>query len=192
MPNVAQLLQSATARMDELNDRLRAAEKRQQRELREARERNDAAQYLKSREHLMEVDARGREYQARADDALAPWGLRAPARQAGEPLIDYRRRLVRPVQKRLPTDDQWCGKSLDCVDDATFASIEEQIYATGKQAAYRPDSVPAGEMQSRERIDSNGQKIIEWIGRESFVKEMGRPGRRVTSFLFDRSALRRG
>jgi hypothetical protein len=42
-------------------------------------------------------------------------------------LIDYRRRLVRPVQKRLPEDDQWYGKSLDRVDDATFANIEEQI-----------------------------------------------------------------
>jgi hypothetical protein len=190
MSNAMQMLQRATARMDELNHRLIAAEKRQQRELREARERNDAAQYLKSREHLLEVDARGREYQARADDVLAPWGLRAPARQAGEPLIDYRRRLVCPVQQRLPEGDQWYGKSLDRVDDATFASIEEQIYVNGKQAAFRPDSVPAGEMQQRVRLDQNGQKIIEWIGQRSFIHDFTLPGRRVRSFLFDRSALR--
>jgi hypothetical protein len=41
----------------------------------------DEAQYLKSREHLMEVDARGREYQARADDVLAPNNCRGPSNE---------------------------------------------------------------------------------------------------------------
>jgi hypothetical protein len=190
MSNAMQMLQRATAWMDELNHRLIAAEKRQKRELREARERNDAAQYLKSREHLMEVDARGREFQARADDVLSPWGVRAPPWCDGEPLGEYRRRLPCRVQKRLPEDDQWYGKSLDRLDDGTFVPIETQIYDAAKQAAYRADSVPAGEMKSRERIDSNGQKIIEWIGQRSFIHDFTLPGRRVRSFLFDRSALR--
>jgi hypothetical protein len=57
-------------------------------------------------------------------------------------------------------------------------------------AAYRPDSVPAGETQQRVRLDQNGQKIIEWIGQRSFIHDFTLPGRRVTSFLFDRSALK--
>jgi hypothetical protein len=149
MPNVAQQLKAAYARMDDLKAQLADAERRQARELREARERNDAAQRFTSREHLMELDARGREYQSRADDVLQPWGVRAPARTDGEPLGDYRRRLARRVQKRLPEDDQWYGKSLVSLDDAGFNVVEDQIYAAAKQAAYRADSVPLGEMRGR-------------------------------------------
>jgi len=51
--------------------------------------------------------------------------------------------------------------------------------------------VPAGELRKVEELDEYGKlKTIRWVGQESFVKAMGRPGRRVTSFLFDRSALR--
>jgi hypothetical protein len=186
MPNVAQQLKAAYDRMDALTAQLRDADKRQVRELREARQRNDAAQHLTSREHLMELDARGREYQERAEDALAPWGIRAPARTDGEPLGDYRRRLAGRLQKRLPEDDQWYGKNLARLDDANFAVVEPQIYAAAKQAAYRPDSAPEGGMREIVERDGNGNKIIRFVGKTSFVCDPAyghRPGRRVAAFM---------
>jgi hypothetical protein len=186
MPNIAQQLKAAYDRMDDLTEQLRAAEKRQARELREARERNDAAQRFTSREHLMELDARGREYQERADDALAPWGVRAPARRDGEPLGDYRRRLAGRLQKRLPESDPWYGKDLAQLDDTNFAVVEPQIYASGKQAAYRPDSAPPGEMREIVEQDANGNKMHRFVGQTSFVVDPVygyRPGRRVQAFM---------
>jgi hypothetical protein len=186
MPNVAQQLKAAYDRMDDLKEQLRAAEKRQQRELREARSRNDAAQRFTTREHLMELDARGREYQERADDALAPWGIRAQPRRDGEPLGDYRRRLASRLQKRLPEDDQWYGKDLTRLDDANFAVVEPQIYAGAKQAAYRPDSAPEGGMREIVEQDANGNKMHRFVGKTSFVCDPAygyQPGRRVRAFM---------
>jgi hypothetical protein len=37
-----------------------------------------------------------------------------------------------------------------------------------------------GELRKVERTDPNGLKFIDWIGQESFVKAMRRPGRRTT------------
>jgi hypothetical protein len=186
MSNVAEQLRAAYARMDDLKEQLRAAEKRQARELREARSRNDAAQHLTSREHLMALDARGREFQERADDALAPWGIRAQPRRDGEPLGDYRRRLAGRLQKRLPEDDQWYGKNLAQLDDANFAVVEPQIYDAAKQAAYRPDSAPEGGMREIVEQDANGNKLHRFVGKTSFVCDPAyghRPGRRVAAFM---------
>ena len=43
-----------------------------------------------------------------------------------------------------------------------------------------------GEIRPIERRGPDGQKFIDFIGRESFVKDMTRPGRRVVSFTTDR------
>jgi len=48
-----------------------------------------------------------------------------------------------------------------------------------------PDTVPVGQMRRVEQVDQNGLKIVSWIGQESFVKDMTRPGRRVVNFHTD-------
>jgi hypothetical protein len=68
-------------------------------------------------------------------------------------------------------------------------------WATGtiaacKVEAFNPATVPRGEMREIVKTDANGLKVRHFIGQDCFVKQMGRPGRRVKSFLFDRSALR--
>ena len=65
MANTMQLLSRALSQMDELHHRLSAAEEREARTQREARERADAAAYLTSREHLLDLQAEKREYQRR-------------------------------------------------------------------------------------------------------------------------------
>jgi len=61
--------------------------------------------------------------------------------------------------------------------------IEPQVLVAVQTEAVNPANVPLGEMRKIEEIDQYGQlKMIKFIGQESFVKDMGRPGRRAISF----------
>jgi hypothetical protein len=48
-----------------------------------------------------------------------------------------------------------------------------------------PENLAPGEIRAIEKVDEFGNKRIDWVGRESFVKDMMRPGRRVVSFTTD-------
>jgi hypothetical protein len=191
MSNTMQLLRSALSRMDEMHHKLSAIEEREQREQREARERADSAAYLTSREHLIDVMAAKREYQARAADALQPWGETPPMPRADESVNRYRRRLATTLQRRLPEGDQLGRLDFNGMSQDVFDPFEQQLYPKVAAAGERPDSAANGELREVVRTDPrNGYKEHLFFGRESFVKQFTRPGRRVKSFLFDRSALR--
>jgi hypothetical protein len=67
-----------------------------------------------------------------------------------------------------------------------FAGFEGMIYDAAAAAYARDDTVPAGEMRAVTKVDPvTGYKETRFYGRESFVKDMNRPGRRVTSFRTD-------
>src|SRR5262245_51807512 len=98
--NTKQLLERAVAKLDVLGHRIVAAEIREAQERKDTRARADAAAYLTSREHMPDLQATQRECQRRADDALQPWGARAPAPIAGESVDECRLRLASLVH--------WC------------------------------------------------------------------------------------
>jgi hypothetical protein len=61
--------------------------------------------------------------------------------------------------------------------------LEAQLLQACVVEAYNPIHVPPGELRTIEELDEYGKlKTIRWIGQESFVKQMGRPGRRVVGF----------
>jgi hypothetical protein len=65
-----------------------------------------------------------------------------------------------------------------------FQQFEPQLLRAVREAAHDPGTVPLGQMRRVVEVDGNtGMKIVKWIGRESFVKDMTRAGRRVVSFL---------
>jgi hypothetical protein len=69
--------------------------------------------------------------------------------------------------------------------------LEPQLLNACVVEAYNPQHVPVGELRKIEELDEYGKlKTIRWIGQESFVKQMGRAGRRVKSFLFDPRSIR--
>jgi hypothetical protein len=150
---------------------------------RDSRARADAARQLTTREHLMQRQATARTFQARCDNSLQPWGIRAPAMVAGEPLDDYRRRLLREAQKRLPESDQWRRSRVRDLPDDVLPHAEQQIYDGCRAAALRPDSAAPGEIRRVEERDSNGLVQVKWIGERSFVRDFATPGRRVASFI---------
>jgi hypothetical protein len=119
---------ATSSKLDELGHRLSIAEERERRDRREARARADAAAHLRSREHLMELDAVKRQYQARCDTALETWGLRAPPPVIDESVDDYRFRLVKSAQKRLPEGHRWRGQKLGQLWNNGFDNVETEIY----------------------------------------------------------------
>jgi hypothetical protein len=156
-----------------------------------------------TREQILQQEAACRVYQARADDALEPWGIRAPAPvlsdDPGYP-EEYRRDLLYMAKKRLPKDVEMTGLTSNpkeimntsylralkvrSVPLAAFEIFEPQIYAACKQAGNRNDSAPEGEMRMVEKIDpQNGRKFNEFLGTRSFIHDLKPPVRRVLGFL---------
>jgi hypothetical protein len=126
-------------------------------------------------EHAAFADA-----QARADAVFSGFGTRAPRPLEGEALGDYRRRLATKLKSHSPT---WKSIKFSKLDDEAFAVAESQVYSDAAGAAANPVDLEAGELREVTKIDpQTGVRSIVFYGKESFVKGMGRPGRRVASF----------
>jgi hypothetical protein len=137
-----------------------------------------------TREQLLQLQASARVYQARADSVFQEWGFRAAAPTLGQDPEDYRRDLAVTAKKQLPYGHELRKVKLWKLPRDVFEVMEPQVYAACREAASRPDSVPPGEIREVVKIDpKNGHKEIHFLGRESFVRQMGREGRRVVSFM---------
>jgi hypothetical protein len=135
------------------------------------------------RQHALRVQRSLRAIQERADNSFEPWGFRAPAPALGCDPDDYRRDLLIKAKRLLPGDNELRHVQIRQLPRDALTNFENLIYPVAKATAYSADSVPHGEMRPIEEKDNNGLKMIRWIGKESFVKAMGRPGRRVLGFL---------
>jgi hypothetical protein len=126
-------------------------------------------------EHAAFADA-----QSRADTVFAGFGQRAPRPLEGELLFDYRKRLA---TKLKGYSQMWKNVKFSRLDEETFSPIENQVYADATAAANNPMDLEAGELRAVTKIDpQTGVRSIVFYGKESFVKQMGRPGRRVAAF----------
>ena len=185
--NTKQLLERAVAKLDALGHRITAAEITETQARKEAQARADAAAYLTSREHMLDRQSVMRQYQARADDALQPWGERAPAPVADESVDEYRVRLVKIVQKRLPEGDEYRDMPMRRTQRQSpdaFKNFEDAIYPRARAAAERLESVAHGEERAITHIDPiNGHKSVTFLRRDHFVTDFKAPIRRVRGFL---------
>jgi hypothetical protein len=126
-------------------------------------------------EHAAFADA-----QSRADAVFAGFGTRAPRPLEGEGLMDYRKRLANKLKTH---SSKWKTAKLSRLDEDIFSPIEEQIYADAITAAANPVDLEAGELRAVTKTDpTTGVRTIVFYGKESFIKGMGRPGRRVAAF----------
>jgi hypothetical protein len=132
-------------------------------------------------------------FQEYYDNTLRRVGMRAPQPTLGQTVNDYRRETLRTIKQTfLPQNHPLFAVQMRQLKADALQALEPQVLTACVAEANNPCHVPAGELRKVEELDDYGKlKTIKWIGQESFVKAMGRPGRRVTSFLFDRSALRR-
>ena len=137
---------------------------------------------LEPKAHALRVQHALRAIQERADAAFEPWGMRAPAPALGVDPDEYKRNLLIKAKKLIPGDNELRHVQVRQLPREALSQFENMIYPVAKATAYSADSVPDGQMRAIEEKDSNGLKMIRWIGKVSFVKGMGRPGRRVASF----------
>jgi hypothetical protein len=138
---------------------------------------------------MIDVMAVQRECQRRADDALQPWGERAPAPVAGESVDAYRSRLLDIAQQRLPEGHEYRSVRLDQLGRNAFRNYETLIYPEARAAGERLDSAAVGEEREITRIEPNGNKSITFLRRDSFVNDFVRRGRRVVSFWSDHGRM---
>ena len=133
-----------------------------------------------------------RKFQAYYDDTLRKVGMRAPQPVLGETVNHYRRETLRNLKRTfLPQTHDLYQVQFRQLESDALQVFEPQLLNACVVEAYNPAHVPLGELRKVEELDEFGKlKTIKWIGQESFVKAMGRPGRRVKSFLFDPRSIR--
>jgi hypothetical protein len=126
-----------------------------------------------------------RQFQAYYDETLRKVGTHAPAPVLGQSVNDYRRETLRQLKRTFlpPAHDLYQVQYRSLRSDALNA-LEPQLLQACVAEANNPAHVPPGELRKIERLDEYGKvKCVEFVGQESFVKQMTRPGRRVVRFL---------
>jgi hypothetical protein len=113
-------------------------------------------------------------------------GLNIPSPTLGQSTNDYRRETMRLLKKTFipPTHDLYKVNMRGLPADV-LSEFEEMLLPACRTEAFNPLTVPRGEIREVVKTDANGLKVRHFIGQESFVKQMMRPGRRVISFRTD-------
>src|SRR6516162_1465504 len=125
-------------------------------------------------------------FQARYDSILEPLKRAAAPPVQGIGVNEYRRRSLGFIQQFLPPGSKWRGISLDgCKSDALNA-IEPQILDEARLAATNPRMLAHTPAAKPDTLDPSIKSVtlngITTFWGESFVRAMGRPGRRVAGF----------
>jgi hypothetical protein len=117
----------------------------------------------------------------RWDATFQKLGRSAPAQRADEATVDYQRRLARVGRRYIPAGEEIARVRFDhTMVDAVVPKFSEMMRAAVERNLYRTDNMQPGELRPVLETDPNtGMKTRSWIGPTSFVKEMGRPCRRV-------------
>src|SRR6516165_6848137 len=125
-----------------------------------------------------------RKFQAYYDEVLRKVGMRAPQPVLGTTVNDYRRETLRNLKRTfLPQNHDLYQVQFRQLPADVLQVFEPQLLSAVVTEANNPAHVPPGELRKIEEMDEYGKvKTIKWIGQESFVKQMGRPGRRVVKF----------
>jgi hypothetical protein len=171
-------LQSQINRLDALLDRKLAAQEAEQ-------ARADASlEDARRQRQRANAEAR-REIQAVYADAYKSFGTEVPAPVDDESPSAFRKRLFNRLARRLPSGHDLANVRADDLGSqpVVFDNFERMLLDAAKVEGEKPsfENLPAsGELISRNRIDSaTGERMTEWFGRESFIKSMGREGRKL-------------
>lgn len=125
-----------------------------------------------------------RSFQAYYDETLRKVGARAPQPILGQSVNNYRRETLRNLKRTfLPQNHPLYQVQFRDLRADALPVFEQQLLPACVEEAVNPQHVPPGQLRKIERHDEYGKvRFIDWIGQQSFVKEMMRPGRRVLGF----------
>lgn len=99
---------------------------------------------------------------ARADDVYTALGKKTPRPMPGETASQFRRRIAKDL-KGLSSRWKDADASKAFADDATFGTIEAQIFADAAVAARNPANIPPGALRMVER-KRDGHIVREFYG----------------------------
>jgi hypothetical protein len=177
-------IDGVSARADALLDR-------QLRDREEAQARADAEMEVARRQKARAYAEGCRQYAARYDDSFAAFNVSTPVAADGEHPEKFRIRLFNRLVRKLPEGHAWSDTRADDLPlGPAMDNIEAMVLEAAKQEGLKPsfDNLPpSGEIIARPRADAAGAKITEFFGRESFIKSMGRPGRKVARIVNPRT-----
>jgi hypothetical protein len=159
----------------------------------EAQARADSAAEAQERRDRIRRDAeRCSAHQERYDNVFTKFGKRAPMALADDEPPTYRRQLFGLGQTMLPSD-HWLAKVDPMeIDGKVIAPLEQMLIEALEAENENPsvENLPETVADSRARIEKidpeTNERRIEWRARESFIKELSRPGRKVASFQTNR------
>src|SRR5262245_19805806 len=125
-----------------------------------------------------------RKFQEYYDATLRQVGMRAPQPVLGTTVNNYRRETLRTIKRTfLPQNHPLYQVQMRELKADALQVFEPQVLQACVVEANNPAHLEPGELKKIEEFDEYGKvKTIRWIGQESFVKQMGRPGRRVVKF----------
>jgi hypothetical protein len=129
-----------------------------------------------------------REIQARYADAFNAFNAEPPLPADDEAPTAFRKRLFNRLARRLPSSHELASVRGDDVafSETGFNHFESEMIKAACAEGQKPsfENLPSnGELLQRIRSDDMGEKSINWYGRESFIKSMGREGHRVLRFV---------
>lgn len=103
--------------------------------------------------------------QAKADSVYQSFGDAAPRPMIGESLLNYRKRLLKPMMKH---SKDFSGVNLDSISDpGAIAAIEGRVFSDSIAVAASPAMIPAGVLMETSRKDATGRTITEFKGSPS-------------------------
>jgi hypothetical protein len=126
-----------------------------------------AVEIAEEREHALRVQRSLRTIQERADDAFSPWDFRASSPVLGCDPDTYRRDLLIKAKRLLPGDNELRHVQIRQLPRDALGQFEDLIYPAAKAEAYNATSVSPGDMRKVVETDSNGMKMIRWVGQRS-------------------------
>jgi hypothetical protein len=100
-------------------------------------------------------------YQDQADQACRAWGAEARPPLHGEQLLDYRRRLLRPLMKY---STQFKDVNVDELAEPLITPIEKSVFADAIKASADNSSVPADYLREVVTTDATGRRISTFYG----------------------------
>jgi hypothetical protein len=129
-----------------------------------------------------------RRFQEYFDTALAQVGMRAPQPVLGQTVNDYRRETLRTIKRTfLPQNHEYYKIQMRNLPADALNGFEPLVLKAAVKEAVNPVHLQPGEIRPIKRLDETGRvRCIDWIGQESFVRQMMLPGRKVLSFTTDK------
>jgi hypothetical protein len=130
------------------------------------------------------------QYQAYYNDNFCQHVGTTPFAPVENEMVDhYRARFCNHVKRQYLRPDRDLRNvgfhELSRQNMTAFTTIERQLLDEARVDALDPATVPLGEIRAVPIRDplTNHVKEIRYIGQEHFTKQIGRPGRKVVSFL---------